>query len=45
MRDVLRAKGYDVTYHEFYGAHSEANWEDALADGLRALSAPRKSTP
>lgn len=37
MRDVLVAKGYDLRYVEFYGVHSLFNWEDWLADGLRAL--------
>jgi enterochelin esterase-like enzyme len=45
IRDVLVAKGYDVQYREFYGAHSEANWEDALADGLRHLGAATAATP
>jgi enterochelin esterase family protein len=34
VRDVLRARGYDLTYVEFNGVHSELNWQDWLADGL-----------
>jgi enterochelin esterase family protein len=34
MRDVLRAKGYEHRYTEFYGVHSTFNWQDQLAAGL-----------
>ena len=37
MRDVLLAKGYEVTYQEFGGAHENINWRGTLADGLLAL--------
>jgi enterochelin esterase-like enzyme len=37
MRDVLLAKGYEVTYREFGGAHENINWRGTLADGLIAL--------
>lgn len=37
MRDVLRARGYDLEYVEFNGVHSELNWADALAAGLVRL--------
>lgn len=35
MRDILRARGYDLDYDEFTGVHSDLNWQSALADGLR----------
>lgn len=34
FRDVLRARGYEHTYVEFNGVHSELNWQDWLAAGL-----------
>jgi len=37
LNDVLIAKGYTHFYEEFAGVHHEANWEDALATGLRRL--------
>ena len=37
MRDVLRAKGYPVTYSEFSGGHNPMNWPGTLAKGLLAL--------
>jgi enterochelin esterase family protein len=37
MRDVLRAKGYEVHYQEFAGGHEYLNWRGTLADGLIAL--------
>jgi enterochelin esterase family protein len=37
LRDVLRAKGYRVTYDEFAGGHSDLNWRTGFAKGLLAL--------
>jgi len=39
LRDVLKARGYDVSYHEFDGNHSYVCWRGTLADGLVALLA------
>ncbi len=40
MRDVLRAKGYDVTYSEYSGGHDHVNWRVSLGDGLAHLLQP-----
>ena len=37
LRDVLRARGYEVRYQEFPGDHDYINWRGTLADGLIAL--------
>ncbi len=37
LRDVLQAKGYAVSYHEFAGDHDYINWRGTFADGLIAL--------
>ncbi len=37
LRDVLRAKGYEVIYQDFPGGHHFFNWRVSLADGLMAL--------
>jgi enterochelin esterase family protein len=42
MRDVLRAKGYDVHYAEFSGGHSYSCWEAALPEGLGSLLGSRR---
>src|SRR5262245_8702441 len=38
LRDVLRAKGYEVQYREFAGGHDYLTWRGSLADGLLALA-------
>jgi enterochelin esterase family protein len=42
FRDVLLAKGYDVTYRETGGAHQGLHWAATLAEGLIALLGPAK---
>lgn len=37
LRDVLRAKGYQVAHREFSGGHDWYHWRGTLADGLVAL--------
>jgi enterochelin esterase-like enzyme len=37
LRDVLREKGYRVTYAEFAGGHSDLNWRSGFGKGLLAL--------
>jgi enterochelin esterase family protein len=37
LRDVLRAKGYEVHFQEFAGGHGYLSWRGTLADGLIAL--------
>ena len=41
LRDVLKAKGYRVTYSEFVGGHNEVCWRGSFADGIMALTAMR----
>jgi enterochelin esterase family protein len=41
LRDVLRAKGYDVHYQQFVGGHDGVSWRGLLADGLMVLLGPR----
>jgi len=33
MRDVLRAKGYEVHYQEFASGHDYLGWHETFADG------------
>jgi enterochelin esterase family protein len=46
LRDVLRAKGYEVHFQEFAGGHDYLAWRGTLADGLIALmGGPAAKTP
>jgi enterochelin esterase-like enzyme len=42
MRDVLEAKGYDVSYSEYMGGHDYICWRGSFADGLLALAGKQK---
>lgn len=42
LRDVLIAKGYEVTARETGGAHNFVQWSATLADGLMTLLAPQR---
>lgn len=43
LRDVLRAKGYEVHYTEVPGAqHEPGHWSAAFADALTAIDAPAR---
>ena len=42
MRDVLIAKGCDVTYSEYHGGHDHVNWRVSVGQGLIALLGKQK---
>lgn len=37
LRDILEAKGYQVTFAEYSGNHDYLSWRDSMADGLVVL--------
>ena len=37
LRDVLRAKGYEVFYQEFQGGHEYMSWRGTFPEGLILL--------
>lgn len=37
LHDLLVAKGYDVTYHEFSGGHNYTSWRNVLPTALKSL--------
>ncbi len=37
VRDLLRARGFDVNYREFCGGHDYVQWRDLLVEGASAL--------
>ncbi len=41
LRDVLRAKGYEVNYQEFLSGHDDITWRGSLGDALITLFGPR----
>jgi enterochelin esterase family protein len=41
LRDVLEARGYDLTYREFGGAHETLVWRRSFADGITTLLGSR----
>jgi enterochelin esterase-like enzyme len=45
MRDVLLAKGYRVSYHEYTGGHNGVSWRGSFADGLLDLAGNGKAPP
>jgi enterochelin esterase-like enzyme len=37
LRDILRAKNYQVIYQQFVGGHDGLSWPGVMADGLQSL--------
>ena len=38
VRDLLKLRGFDVTYREYPGNHDYMRWQVSLADGLTAIA-------
>ncbi|WP_017974843.1 alpha/beta hydrolase-fold protein [Actinopolyspora halophila] len=38
LRTVLRARGYDVTLHQFPGGHDLVHWQHTVLDGVQHLT-------
>ncbi|MDQ3004180.1 MAG: alpha/beta hydrolase-fold protein [Chloroflexota bacterium] len=45
MHALLEEKGYQVTYHEYSGAHNYTAWRDDIAYGLEAMFPYNQWTP
>jgi enterochelin esterase-like enzyme len=45
LRDVLRARGYEVEYRDYVGGHDWIHWRGSLADGLMVLLPPQHGAP
>jgi enterochelin esterase family protein len=45
LRDVLEAKGYQVTFAEYSGNHDYLSWRRSLAEGLMALFGEQRLSP
>ncbi len=44
LRNVLQARGYPVSTHEYAGGHDYYVWGDEILHGLQALLEPEKTT-
>ncbi len=40
LHDLLQARGYDVTYHEYNAGHNYPAWRDDLSRGLEVAFGP-----